>query len=78
MILSAQPFHLYYIEGSLSKAKKIVRSRVSTLTPFFRSLYNRLSRLFAITFTLLFRPSIYLLALSISCNSQDCQNSVPY
>ena len=74
MILPAKPFHLYYIERLSVKSEE----DCATLTPFFRSLYNRLSRLFAITFTLLFRPSIYLLALSISCNSQDCQNSVPY
>lgn len=56
MILSTEPFYLYDIERLPIIGKKIVRSRVFTLTPFFRSLYDRLSRLLAIALFFSFTP----------------------
>lgn len=64
MKLTAQPYYLPYLERLATNAKEdITRLRVLTCTPFFRSLYNRLSRLFAILFFFLLFSPIHLCSL---------------
>ena len=45
------------VKGMPSCAKYIVRSRVCTLTPFFLSLYSKLSLIFAIIASFYILPS---------------------
>ena len=56
MILPAKPFHLYYIKRLSVKSEEDCAFSCKYSHSFFRSLYNRLSRLFAIALLFSFSP----------------------